>query len=71
MPYVQSAIAWAAHAGSPCVATTDGLYKPEGLGDREALDLMRRSYQEIIRVAEAHEIVVTIEMHGYFTTRPD
>ena len=32
---------------------------------------MRRSYQEIVRVAEAHEIVVTIEVHGYFTTRPD
>ncbi len=71
VPYVQKAIAWAALAGSPCVATTDGLHKPEGLGDREALDLMRRSYQEIVRVAEAHEIVVTIEVHGYFTTRPD
>lgn len=71
VPYVQKAIAWAALAGSPCVATTDGLHKPEGLDDREALDLMRRSYQEIVRVAEAHEIVVTIEVHGYFTTRPD
>ena len=71
VPYVQKAIAWAALAGSPCVATTDGLHKPEGLGDREALDLMRRAYQEIVRVAEAHEIVVTIEVHGYFTTRPD
>lgn len=71
VPYVQKAIAWAALAGSPCVATTDGLHKPEGLGDREALDLMRRSYQEIVRVAEAHEVVVTIEVHGYFTTRPD
>ena len=30
VPYVQKAIAWAALAGSPCVATTDGLHKPEG-----------------------------------------
>ncbi|GAA3221298.1 sugar phosphate isomerase/epimerase family protein [Oerskovia jenensis] len=71
VPYVQKAIAWAALAGSPRVATTDGLHKPEGLEDREALDLMKRSYGEIIRVAEAHEIVVTIEVHGYFTTRAD
>ncbi|KRD35747.1 hypothetical protein ASE27_13315 [Oerskovia sp. Root918] len=71
VPYVQKAIAWAALAGSPRVATTDGLHKPEGLEDREALDLMKRSYGEIIRVAEAHEVVVTIEVHGYFTTRAD
>jgi sugar phosphate isomerase/epimerase len=71
VPYVQKAIAWAALAGSPRVATTDGLHKPEGLEDREALDLMKRSYQEIVRVAEAHEVVVNIEVHGYFTTRPD
>jgi sugar phosphate isomerase/epimerase len=71
VPYIQKAIAWAGLAGCPCVATTDGLHKPEGLSDREALDLMRRSYREIVRVAEAHEVVVTIEVHGYFTTRPD
>lgn len=71
VPYVQKSIAWAALAGCPRVATTDGLHKPEGLTDREALDLMKRSYQEIVRVAEAHDIVVTIEVHGYFTTRAD
>ena len=43
VPYVQRAIAWAAQAGCPRVATTDGLYKPEGLTDREALDQMKRS----------------------------
>lgn len=71
VPYVQRSIQWAALAGSPRVATTDGLYKPEGLSDREALDQMKRSYTEIIRIAEAHQIVVTIETHGYFTTRPE
>ena len=71
VPYVQRAIAWASLAGCPRVATTDGLYKPEGLSDREALEQMKRSYTEIIRVAEAHRVVVTIETHGYFTTRPE
>jgi len=33
--------------------------------------LMKRSYQQILEVAEAHKIVVNIEPHGYFTTNPD
>jgi len=71
VPYVMKSIAWAAQAGSPRVDTTDGLHAPPGLKDEEAMDLMRRSYQQIIEVAEAHQIVVNIEPHGYFTTKPD
>jgi sugar phosphate isomerase/epimerase len=71
VPYVMKSIAWAAQVGCPCVDTTDGLHAPEGLSDREALALMKRSYQQILRVAEAHRIVVNIEPHGYFTTNPD
>ena len=71
VPYVTKAIAWASHAGCPCVDTTDGLHRPEGLTDPEALALMKRSYQQIIRVAEAHNVIVNIEPHGYFTTNPD
>ncbi|HJN66793.1 MAG: sugar phosphate isomerase/epimerase family protein [Pirellulaceae bacterium] len=71
VPYVLKSIPWAKHAGCSRVATTDGLHKPEGLGDQEALDLMRRSYAQIIEVAEAYEITINIEVHGYFTTNPD
>ena len=71
VPYVMKSIGWANLAGCPNVATTDGLHKPEGLDDDEAMDLMKRSYGQIIEVAEAHEIDVTIEVHGYFTTKPD
>jgi sugar phosphate isomerase/epimerase len=70
VPYVMKAIAWAALAGSPCVDTTDGLHAPSNLKDEEAMDLMKRSYQQIIEVAEAHQIIVNIEPHGYFTTNP-
>ena len=35
------------------------------------MELMKRSYSEIIEVAEAHKIVVNIEPHGYFTTKPE
>ena len=71
VPYVLNSIRWAKHAGCPRVATTDGLHKPEGLEDAEAMDLMKRCYEQIIEVAEAYEITVTIEVHGYFTTRPE
>ena len=71
VPYVMKAIAWAAQIGCPCVDTTDGLHQPEGLTDKESLALMKRSYQQILKVAEAHRIIVNIEPHGYFTTNPD
>ncbi len=70
VPYVMKSIAWAEQAGSPCVDTTDGMHAPEGLSDAEALDLMKREYEQIIEVAEAHKIIVNIEPHGYFTTKP-
>ena len=71
VPYVLKSIPWAVLAGAPRVATTDGLHKPKGLSDDEAMELMKRSYEQIIEVAAAHKIVVTIEVHGYFTTNPD
>ncbi|MBM4018495.1 MAG: sugar phosphate isomerase/epimerase [Planctomycetes bacterium] len=71
VPYVMNAIRWAAQAGCPCVDTTDGMHKPEGLSDAEAMDLMKRSYEQILQVAEAHQVIVNIEPHGYFTTKPD
>jgi len=71
VPYVLKSIPWAAHAGCSCIATTDGLHKPEGLNDAEAMDAMKRSYAQIIEVAEVYQITINIEVHGYFTTNPD
>jgi sugar phosphate isomerase/epimerase len=71
VPYVMKAIAWAAQTGCPCVDTTDGLHPPEGMSDEESLALMKRSYGQILKVAEAHGIIVNIEPHGYFTTNPE
>jgi sugar phosphate isomerase/epimerase len=71
LPYVLKAIPWAKHAGCERVATTDGLHRPEGLSDEEAMDLMKRQYERIIATAEAYEVIVTIEVHGYFTTKPE
>jgi sugar phosphate isomerase/epimerase len=71
VPYVMKSIAWAAQVGSPRVDTTDGLHAPEGLSDPEAMALMKRSYEQILEVAEAHQVTVNIEPHGYFTTKPE
>jgi sugar phosphate isomerase/epimerase len=71
VPYVMKAIAWAAQLGCPCVDTTDGLHQPAGLSDKESLALMKRSYEQILEVAEAHRVIVNIEPHGYFTTNPE
>ncbi|MHC5058059.1 MAG: sugar phosphate isomerase/epimerase family protein [Planctomycetota bacterium] len=71
VPYVMNSIRWAALIGCQCVDTTDGMKQPEGLTDEEAMELMKRSYGQIIEVAEAHEVTVNIEPHGYFTTKPD
>ena len=71
VPYVLKSIPWAKLVGCERIATTDGLHKPEGLSDIEAMDIMKRSYSQIIEVAQAYEITITIEVHGYFTTNPD
>lgn len=71
VPYVLKALPWAKLAGCPDIATTDGLHRPEGLSDQEALESMKRSYGAILEVAEVYGININIEIHGYFTTQPD
>ena len=71
VPYVLKSIQWAKLAGCDRIATTDGLHQPEGLQDADAMDLMKRSYEQIVEVAQAYEIIINIEVHGYFTTNPD
>jgi len=53
------------------VDTTDDRNKPSGMTDREAIGHMRRIYSEIVKIGEAYEVVVNIEPHGYYTTRPE
>lgn len=69
--YILHTIRWAKLAGCPCIDTTDDRFCQLGLSDREVLDIMRRSYREILPVAEAYEITINVEPHGYYTTKPD
>lgn len=71
VPYVLKTLPWAKLAGCERIATTDGLHQPEGLNDADAMELMKRSYGQILEVADVYEITINIEVHGYFTTNPD
>jgi sugar phosphate isomerase/epimerase len=69
--YILHTLRWAKLAGCPCVDTTDDRYCPEGATEREAMDSMKRIYRHIVPIAEAYGIVINIEPHGYFTTKPE
>jgi len=69
--YILHSMRWAKLAGCPRIDTTDDRFPPQGMTEREALDMMRRSYRQIVRAAEDYEITINIEPHGHFTTRPE
>jgi sugar phosphate isomerase/epimerase len=69
--YILHTIRYAKLVGCPRVDTTDDRFRPAGMTEREALDHMRAIYRRIVPVAEAYDIVINIEPHGYFTTKPE
>jgi len=69
--YILHTIRYAKLVGCPRVDTTDDRYQPAGLSDAEAMARMRRIYRKVVSVAEEYGIVVNIEPHGYYTTKPD
>lgn len=71
LEYVLHTIPWAKLAGCSRIDTTDDHKRPEGMTDREAMEQMRRIYRRILQTAEAYQITVNIEPHGYYTTKPD
>lgn len=68
--YAVHTIRWAKLAGCPRVDTTDDRSRPDGMTDSEVMAHLRRIYLQILRAAEAHEITINIEPHGYYTTKP-
>jgi len=69
--YILHTLRWAKLAGCPCIDTTDDRNRPTDSTEREALDSMKRIYRHIVPIAEAYGIVINIEPHGYFTTKPE
>ena len=69
--YILNSIRWAKLVGCNHIDTTDLMSKPEGMTDEEALDMMKGIYEKVIEVAELYEMIINIEPHGYYTTKPD
>ena len=69
--YILNSIRWAKLAGCSHIDTTDHMFKPEGLTDDQALEMMKRIYSEVIKTAELYETIINIEPHGYYTTKPE
>jgi sugar phosphate isomerase/epimerase len=69
--YVMHTMRWAKLIGCPAVDTTDDRFRPAGMTDVAAMDHMRRIYTQLVRAAEMYQIVINIEPHGYYTTKPE
>ncbi len=69
--YILNSIRWAKLVGCEHIDTTDLMSKPQGMNDEEALDMMKGIYEKVIDAAELYEIIINIEPHGYYTTKPD
>ena len=69
--YVLRTIRWAYLAGCDHIDTTDDRFAPKGLTHDQAMEMMKRSYAQIIEVAERYKMIIDIEPHGYYTTKPE
>lgn len=69
--YTINTIRWAYLVGCKHIDTTDNKIAPEGLSHDEAMDMMKRAYAQIIEAAERYEMIINIEPHGFYTTKPE
>ena len=69
--YILNSIRWAKLVGCTHIDTTDHMFKPEGLTDAQALEMMKGIYSDVIEVAQRYEMIISIEPHGYYTTKPE
>ena len=69
--YINNSIRWAYLVGCDHIDTTDHMYKPAGQTDEQALELMKRIYGEVLETAVHYNMIINIEPHGYYTTKPD
>ena len=69
--YILNSIRWAKLVGCSHIDTTDHMFKPEMLTDDQAMDMMKKIYGEVVETAERYEMIINIEPHGYYTTKPE
>jgi sugar phosphate isomerase/epimerase len=71
LTYILNSIRWAYLAGCTHIDTTDHMFKPEGLTDEQAMEMMKRTYGEVLEAAARYDMIINIEPHGYYTTKPE
>lgn len=69
--YIINTIRWAKLAGCRHVDTTDDRFAPPGLTDAQAMEMMKRIYGEVVDIASRYDVIIDIEPHGYYTTKPE
>ena len=69
--YILHTMRWAKLVGCSRIDTTDDRFQPPGMTDREAMAHMRGIYRQVLTAAELYHIIINIEPHGYYTTKPD
>jgi len=69
--FIRRGLLFCSHLGVPCVDTTDGKYKLEGVPDKEQIDIIKYHLSQCLSVAENHKVIINVEPHGPFTTNPE
>jgi sugar phosphate isomerase/epimerase len=69
--YTLRTIRWAYLAGCDHIDTTDDRFAPKGMSHDQALEMMKRAYGQIMEVAERYKMIIDIEPHGFYTTKPE
>jgi len=69
--YILNSMRWAYLVGCDHIDTTDHMFKPQKLTDEQALEMMKRIYGDVLEAAERYKIIINIEPHGYYTTKPE
>jgi len=71
LTYILNSMRWAYLVGCDHIDTTDHMHKPAGLSDEQALEMMKRVYGEVLEAAARYNMIIDIEPHGYYTTKPE
>jgi sugar phosphate isomerase/epimerase len=71
LTYILNSMRWAYLAGCDHIDTTDHMHKPAGLTDEQALEMMKRVYGEVLEAAARYDMIINVEPHGYYTTKPE
>ena len=69
--YINNSIRWAYLVGCNRIDTTDDRYAPPGMTDDQAMEMMKRAYGMVLETAARYDMIINIEPHGYYTTKPD